>query len=335
MNASEDKSAKADNSAVQRKRLSDQIGWRGLAGTILIVVVLILLTTAYFRYFGDHNHIKFVFVVAIGGLLGLTEILGRYTDSPTAALKSPGAVIYVLVNAIASGVALYLLTELAPAAVSNPISQVLLAGLGAMAFLRSSVFKAKVGNEEVPIGPAIILDTLLKFADAQVDRGRAEDRAERIGEVVQSLPLGQVGVDLPRLCFALMQNLSVDIQQKLLNDITLIVTDTKRSEFDEGTGGWTGAVEPRRNWNVGRCSNLAEEPTDGRGNRSWSSRQVRPAISSRRRRRGRRTICCRTSGGSWRKSSMPQPRAPNATLPTIRQRPAPAAPPKCRTSARR
>lgn len=230
MNASEDKSAKADNSAVQRKRLSDQIGWRGLAGTILIVVVLILLTTAYFRYFGDHNHIKFVFVVAIGGLLGLTEILGRYTDSPTAALKSPGAVIYVLVNAIASGVALYLLTELAPAAVSNPISQVLLAGLGAMAFLRSSVFKAKVGNEEVPIGPAIILDTLLKFADAQVDRGRAEDRAERIGEVVQSLPLGQVGVDLPRLCFALMQNLSVDIQQKLLNDITLIVTDTKRSE---------------------------------------------------------------------------------------------------------
>ena len=231
MNASEDKSAKADNSAVQRKRLSDQIGWRGLAGTILIVVVLILLTTAYFRYFGDHNHIKFVFVVAIGGLLGLTEILGRYTDSPTAALKSPGAVIYVLVNAIASGVALYLLTELAPAAVSNPISQVLLAGLGAMAFLRSSVFKAKVGNEEVPIGPAIILDTLLKFADAQVDRGRAEDRAERIGEVVQSLPLGQVGVDLPRLCFALMQNLSVDIQQKLLNDITLIVTDTKRSEL--------------------------------------------------------------------------------------------------------
>jgi len=216
------------NSAI--KKLSDQIRWSSLIRGFIVLIVAATGVTLYLKYLGNETQIKYVFVFIIGGLLGLTEILGRYTDSPIAAIKSPGAGIYVLVNALASSVALYLLVNLAPDAVKNPISQVLLAGVGAMAFLRSSVFKAKVGNEEVSIGPAIILDTLLKFADAQVDRGRAEERAERIAEVIQSLPLVQAGADLPRLCFALMQNLAVDVRQRLLDDITIIVTDTKRSE---------------------------------------------------------------------------------------------------------
>jgi hypothetical protein len=169
-------------------------------------------------------------------------------------LNSPGAFFYVLVNASSSALALFLLTRLAPD-ITNPITQVLLAGLGAMAFLRSSVFKAKVGNEEVAIGPAIILDTLLKFADAQVDRGRAIDRASRIATIVQLLPLTQAGTDLPRLCFALMQNLPAEVRQRVLDDITLIVTDTKRSEPVKameiglvlwsrvGIGTLTGAVD--------------------------------------------------------------------------------------------
>jgi|GEM_PF-3977699 len=212
------------------KKLSDQIQWSSLVKGLLIVGIIALGVWFYIKNYGDEADIKYVYVFLIGGLLGVTEILGRYTDSPIAAMKSPGAGIYVLVNAFSSMVALFLLSRLAPDAVTNPISQVLLAGLGAMAFLRSSVFKAKIANEEVSIGPAIILDTLLKFADAQVDRGRAEERADRIAEVIESLPLTQAGVDLPRLCFALMQNLALDVRQRTLDDITIIVTDTKRSE---------------------------------------------------------------------------------------------------------
>jgi hypothetical protein len=245
--------------AAHLKQLSDQIPWSGFIRVALIIVVVALAIAAYFKYLGDKGDLKYVFVFVIGGLLGLTEILGRYTDSPIAALKSPGAAFYVLVNAFASVIALYLLLQLAPDAVTNPISQVLLAGVGAMAFLRSSIFKIKIANEEVAVGPAIILDTLLKFADAQVDRGRAEDRAARIAEVIQSLPLAQAGADLPRLCFALMQNLPVDIRQRLLDDITLVVTDTKRSEQVKvmeiglvlwsrvGIGTLTGAVTLLKN----------------------------------------------------------------------------------------
>lgn len=241
------------------KKLTDQIQWSSLLKVAFVIGIIGFVVWFYLKNYGDETDVKYVYVLLIGGLLGVTEILGRYTDSPVAAMKSPGAGIYVLVNAISSMVALFLLTRLAPDAVTNPISQVLLAGLGAMAFLRSSVFKAKIANEEVAIGPAIILDTLLKFADAQVDRGRAEERADRIAEVIQSLPLTYAGVDLPRLCFALMQNLALDVRQRTLDDITIIVTDTKRSESVKvmevglvlwsrvGIGTLTGAVALLKN----------------------------------------------------------------------------------------
>jgi len=232
----------------------DQVSWEAALKVFLIIALIVAMVWLYFIISGAGNTLTYSLVFALGGLLGLTEILGRYSDSPTTGLKSPGAFFYVLVNASASALALFLLARLAPEII-NPITQVILAGLGAMAFLRSSVFKAKVGNEEVAIGPAIILDTLLKFADAQVDRGRAIDRASRIASIIQSLPLAQAGTDLPRLCFALMQNLPAEIRQRVLDDITLIVTDTRRSERVKameiglvlwtrvGIGTLTGAVD--------------------------------------------------------------------------------------------
>jgi hypothetical protein len=196
----------------------------------------------------------YVIVFALGGLLGATEVLGRYTDSPMAALKSPGAFVYVLVNGFASVIALYLILQLAPE-IKNPIYQVLLAGLGAMVFLRSSLFKAKVADQDVAVGPVIVLDTLLNFADSQVDRGRAVDRASRIGDVMRSLPIAQAHEDLPELCFALMQNLPVDTRESVKKDITVVATDIKRSEPVKvmqiglvlwtrvGIGPLTGAVD--------------------------------------------------------------------------------------------
>lgn len=232
----------------------DHVSWEAALKVFVVIALIVAMVWLYFIISGDGNTLIYALVFVLGGLLGLTEILGRYSDSPTAALKSPGAFFYVLVNASASILALFLLARLVPE-ITNPITQVLLAGLGAMAFLRSSVFKAKVGSEEVAIGPAIILDTLLKFADTQVDRGRAIDRASRIASIIQSLPLAQAGTDLPQLCFALMQDLPGEIRQRVLDEITLIVTDTKRSEpmkameiglvlWDRvGIGTLTGAVD--------------------------------------------------------------------------------------------
>ena len=208
---------------------SDQLSWFNVGRVCFLVAIVGGVGWGYYYYFGNAEALLYALVFALGALLGLTEVLGRYTDSPTAALKSPGAFVYVLVNAMASAVALYLIKALAPE-ITNQIYQVLLAGLGAMAFLRSSFFKAKVADQDVAVGPAVILDTLLKFADAQVDRGRAVDRASRIATIIGKLPIAHAGNDLPRLCFALMQNLPADIRQRLIDDITIVVTDAKRSE---------------------------------------------------------------------------------------------------------
>jgi hypothetical protein len=246
----------------------DQLSWSNVVKVLISLLLAAGAGWAYFHYLGNADSLVYMLVFALGGLLGLTELLGRYTDSPTAVLKSPGAFLYVVVNAIGSAIALYLILKLAPE-VTNPIYQVLLAGLGAMAFLRSALFKARVAEQDVAVGPAIILDTLLKFADAQVDRGRAVDRASRIASVVASLPVAQAGADLPRLCFALMQNLPVDIRQRLLDDITLVVTDAKRSEPVKvmeiglvlwnrvGIGTLTGAVELLRNLPAGEAAIIA------------------------------------------------------------------------------
>jgi hypothetical protein len=244
-------------SSTSRKQV-DQLSWSNVVKVLLSLVLVVVLCSILFYYFGNTDFLIYGLVVVLGGLLALTELLGRYTDSPMAALKSPGAFVYVLVNSVASAIALYLILKLAPD-ITNPIYQTLLAGLGAMAFLRSALFKAKVAEEEVAVGPAILLDTLLKFADAQVDRGRAVDRASKIATVIGALPIAQAGADLPRLCFALMQNLPVDIRQRLLDDITLVVTDAKRSERVKvmeiglvlwnrvGIGTLTGAVELLKN----------------------------------------------------------------------------------------
>jgi hypothetical protein len=55
------------------------------------------------------------------------------------------------------------------------------AGFGAMAVFRSKFFSFKSSDgTEVPIGPAIVLDTVLKMIDQKIDRHRATERQTRV-----------------------------------------------------------------------------------------------------------------------------------------------------------
>ena len=123
MTAQDNEMVAAAAAVAKRTTITDRIGWRGFLKFLISLAIVCLLGAVYFKNFGDATQLKYTVVFLIGGLLGLTEILGRYTDSPMAAIKSPGALIYVLVNAFGSVAALYLLTELAPDAVSNAVSR--------------------------------------------------------------------------------------------------------------------------------------------------------------------------------------------------------------------
>jgi hypothetical protein len=92
--------------------------------------------------------------------------------------------------------------------------------------MRSSVFKVRVGDSDIGIGPAAILDTLLLVADRGVDRQEAVSRAQDVTELVSHVrdPV-IVAKMLTKYSLALMQNVDERTSQELGDAITKIMAD--------------------------------------------------------------------------------------------------------------
>ena len=120
-----------------------------------------------------------------GALVGLAEILSRYRDEPTLAAGTMAGISYLVFNGTISVVAFAILRaypdKILPAVSSDLFLCAVAAGFGAMVIFRSKLFtfKSADGNE-YPIGPAIVLDTILKMIDSKIDRRRATDRQTRV-----------------------------------------------------------------------------------------------------------------------------------------------------------
>src|SRR5688572_13353618 len=92
----------------------------------------------------------------LGAVISSAEIIARYRDEPDNALRTWPSVLYMLVNALASVGTLVLIQSFNwTFGISDPMlvswSQVIVAGIGAMAILRASLFTVQVGDEAVPI----------------------------------------------------------------------------------------------------------------------------------------------------------------------------------------
>ncbi len=158
----------------------------------------------------------FYWVGSIGLLVGLTEILSRYRDDPWQATLNAGALIYVSVNFIAATIALFLLRDVFPVTFNLEnipanadkirLLRIVVAGLGAMAIFRSSLFVFRIADKDVSIGPGLVLQVLLDVTDRAVDRARARPRALIVSKIMQGVDFTKAEVALPTYCFALMQN---------------------------------------------------------------------------------------------------------------------------------
>lgn len=169
-------------------------------------------------------------------LVGVGELMSRYRDAPFLSLKTWGSALYLAVNGIAALTALLLLDTFGQTLLTSydpfqkAMARVLIAGFGAIAFLRSSLFRVRIDQTEVGIGPSAILDILLGVADRDIDRSRALDRADRVPEIMATIPANIACIELPALCLALMQNLSADEQRVLGDQMRLINEDKVLSE---------------------------------------------------------------------------------------------------------
>ena len=174
--------------------------------------------------------------MAIGGAVGAVEIMGRYRHAPIRAAFSWSGYVYILVNVLAAWVAFYLLGVFDAFPVAKDataadgdrrtVELTLAAGLGALVVLRSALFKVRVGDTDVGIGPAAVLDTILLIADRGVDRREAVSRAQDVSALVAHVKDYRIIANmLTKYSLALMQNVdektSSDLGEavgKILND---------------------------------------------------------------------------------------------------------------------
>ncbi len=166
-------------------------------------------------------------VAVLSALVGAAELTNRYRDEPVRSLWNPAAVLYILLNVAASAGALALIytfdwkfgggTEQAVR-----WSRVLVAGFGAMALFRTSLFVVRAGDRDIGVGPAGFLQIFLAAADRGVDRSRAQERAARVTELMKGVDYAKAYAALPPYCLALMRNVPAEEQQELDNALALL-----------------------------------------------------------------------------------------------------------------
>lgn len=172
--------------------------------------------------------VDFAIVAAIGAFVGASELVSRYRDDPFAALVAPGALVYVVVNAVASIGALVLIRAVGlnvnATAGAQRATQVLAAGFGAMALFRSSLQVPGPTGQKTGIGPGTFLQIMLEAADRSVDRARGRSRASSIGGIVEGISLAMASDLLVPFCLALLQHASKEEQEALADQVGPLLT---------------------------------------------------------------------------------------------------------------
>jgi hypothetical protein len=130
--------------------------------------------------------------VVIGAIVGVSEILSRYRDEPLRATLNRYGVAYLVANGVVSGLAYGFLlrypNDLLPRVAGDLVLTAVFAGFGAMVLLRSKLFIYRTEDgREYPIGPSIVIETLLRVLDRKIDRLRASERQRRVYEQMKDI----------------------------------------------------------------------------------------------------------------------------------------------------
>jgi hypothetical protein len=174
-------------------------------------------------------------VLGLGAGAGLAELLARYRSDPGQLLRTTGAWLYVAINALAAVGALGVIRVLgltfgARSPGVQHLLQVIIAGLGALAFFRSSISILRIGNRDVGIELAAIVNTMLEAVDKSVDRSQAKRRSKVVREAMDGISFARAYVGLPTYCLGLLQNASPEDQVALSKQVAELVRRKDMSE---------------------------------------------------------------------------------------------------------
>jgi len=172
--------------------------------------------------------IGLAFVSFFSGLVGFSEIAQRYRDRPLRLLTVTPALTYIYIN-IAAGIGAFALVEEFQVfkGAHAALYDVMLASFGAVAFFRSSLFTARVGDADVDVGPATLLKGLLSVTDQLINRWQAGDRAEAIARTMRTIDFDKAKDGLSILCLTSVEYITPEQQASFGNAVKKLSTDVK------------------------------------------------------------------------------------------------------------
>jgi hypothetical protein len=158
--------------------------------------------------------------VVCGSIVGISEIISRYRDEPMRATLNRYGLAYVAANGVVAGLAYGLLvrypTQILPSVADDSLFSALAAGFGAMVLLRSKlfIFRSEDGKE-YPIGPSIVIETLLRVFDRKIDRLRASERQRRVFEQMKEIADFEAAAGYLEASLLSFQNLSEEEKREI------------------------------------------------------------------------------------------------------------------------
>ncbi len=172
---------------------------------------------------------EFLIAGSIGLSIGFAELVTRYRDKPFVLIKRPPALAYILINGLASAGGLWMVDIFEWTGpfdtTASRAKAILLAGFGAMAFFRTSLFTTRVGDSDVDLGPSQFLKSILGAVDREVNRIQAIERATLVRDIEDSLVYSDVQTSLVAFCFGLIQTADPLDQSSLAQEVDRITKE--------------------------------------------------------------------------------------------------------------
>lgn len=163
-----------------------------------------------------------VFAGLCGMSVAVAEISNRYRDEPLYAVLSPFGIIYLTANFAISAAALLLIArypQIVGDLANDDLAIAIIAGFGASVVMRSKIAVLKgPENSDVAIGPDAVITALLRVADRQIDRHRAQRRQFLVVKHIDRIRKLGDPASAYRYLFAsllALQNLEDDLKQGL------------------------------------------------------------------------------------------------------------------------
>lgn len=178
--------------------------------------------------------VAYVAVFLFGGLFGLAELLSRYRAEPKYVLQNWAAAIYILINGLASLLALNLIQvfgwfEQADASLQTLYKEVLIAGFSAMALFRSSLFIIRTENGQFGFGPVYVLQILLDAVNDSINRHSGGLIFNDVSRMMKEISFDKAKISLPALCFGLLTNFPEEKQQQVKRELESIEKNQETS----------------------------------------------------------------------------------------------------------